>query len=298
MPKRRRWKLCACRAALGFSFAILLAAVPVRGQSQDPRPQLQQTQQSQPAQQAQPQPPTNAPAQQQPQAGQSQPAQAQPTQSQSGQSTQPQAPAPASTPPTAKQKDDRIFGVMPNYLTVNGVDVQPLTWKGKYKITAEGAFDPYEFVLVGVLAGIRQAEDTDKPFGQGTEGYAKRYGSGFADQAIGNMMTGAVYPSLLRTDPRYYRQGTGSVGRRLFYAATRIFVTRTDRGNNTFNASEFLGDATAAGISNLYYPVQDHTWANNLNTFATQISVDALGNVLKEFWPDLHHWISRKKDDQ
>lgn len=202
---------------------------------------------------------------------------------------------PANQENTGKKKDDRIFGVMPNYLTVNGEQVEPLTWKGKYKMTAEGAFDPYEFVLVGIVSGIHQAEDTDAPFGQGAEGYAKRYGSGFADQAIGNMMTGAVYPSLLRTDPRYYRRGTGTIGSRLWYAGTRIFVTLTDTGHKVFNASEFLGNATAAGISNAYYPAQDHTWSNNLNTFATQISIDALGNSLKEFWPDIHDLLKKLK---
>jgi hypothetical protein len=207
-------------------------------------------------------------------------------------SSQPQSANPAAP---EKQKDDRIFGVMPNYLTVNGVEVERLTWKGKYKMTAEGAFDPYEFVLVGVVSGIHQAENTDAPFGQGASGYAKRYGSGFADQSIGNMMTGAVYPSLFRTDPRYYRQGSGSIGRRLWYAASRIFVTRTDAGRSVFNASEFLGNATSAGISNVYYPKEDHTWSNNLNTFATQISIDAFGNALKEFWPDIHKLLKRGK---
>lgn len=192
-------------------------------------------------------------------------------------------------------KDDRIFGVMPNYLTVNGEQVAPLTWKSKYKMTAEGAFDPYEFGIVGVVSGIHQAENTDKPFGQGAEGYAKRYGSGFADQAIGNMMTGAVFPSLLRTDPRYYRAGKGTFGHRLGYAAGRIFVTLSDTGHRVFNASEFMGNAAAAGISNLYYPSMDRTVSNNMNTFATQLSIDCLGNFLKEFWPDIHGWLKRRK---
>lgn len=216
------------------------------------------------------------------------------------QQTQPQAtPKPAdpsqSLPDKPAQKDDRIFGVMPNHLTVEGgARVAPLTWKGKFKITAEGAFDPYEFVIVGVIAGIHQAENTDAPFGQGAQGYAKRYGAGFADQAIGNMMTGAVFPSLLRTDPRYYRMGEGTVGHRLRYSLTRIFVTRTDSGHRAFNFSEFGGNGVAAGISNLYYPASDRTVSNTLNTWGTQIVIDCFGNELKEFWPDIHHLLRKK----
>jgi hypothetical protein len=216
-----------------------------------------------------------------------------PSQNQSSKDQTPAQPPAQSSP--IKKINDRIFGVMPNYLTVNGEQAEPLNWKGKYKMTAEGAFDPYEFGLVGAVAGIHQAQDADEEFGQGAEGYAKRYGSGFADQAIGNMMTGAVFPSLLRTDPRYYRMGNGSFGHRMEYAVSRIFVTLTDTGRRVFNAPEFMGNAAAAGISNLYYPSEERRLSNNLNTFATQISIDALGNTLKEFWPDIHEWLKRRK---
>jgi len=193
------------------------------------------------------------------------------------------------------KEDDRIFGVMPNHLTINGDDAGPLTWKGKFAITAESAFDPYEFAIAGALAGVRQSDDSDAPFGQGAAGFAKRYASAFADQAIGNMMTGAVFPSLLRTDPRYYRLGKGSFGHRFKYTLSRIVITRTDSGHKVFNAPEFLGNVTAAGISNLYYPSQDRTFSNNAETFATQLAIDCFGNFLKEFWPDIHRHLKRNK---
>jgi hypothetical protein len=146
-----------------------------------------------------------------------------------------------------------------------------------------------------MVASIHQAENSDAPFGQGMQGYAKRYGAGFADQAIGNMMTGAVFPSLLRTDPRYFRMGEGRIRQRLGYSLTRIFVTRTDSGRRAINFSELGGNAVAAGISNLYYPSQDRTVSNNLSTWGTQIAIDCFGNELKEFWPDIHRKLSRNK---
>ena len=134
-----------------------------------------------------------------------------------------------------KSKDDRMFYVMPNYLTVdNQAQVVPLTWKQKFAITAKGAFDPYEFVIVGVVAGIRQADDAYPAFGQGMSGYGQRYGTAFADQVDGNIMVGGVFPSILKTDPRYFRLGRGKVGQRFFYAFSRVFVTRKDSGGNIF----------------------------------------------------------------
>ena len=184
---------------------------------------------------------------------------------------------------------------MPNYLTVqNETQVKPLTPGQKFKITAEGTFDPYEFVIVGVLAGIRQADNSSPAFGQGAAGFGKRYAAGFADQAIGNIMVGGVFPSLLRTDPRYFQLGKGRFAHRFGYALSRIVVARKDSGGHTFNFSEFLGNGAATGISTLYYPAQDRSVSSSLSNWSTQLAVDALGNELKEFWPDIHRKIQKK----
>jgi|SRR5579862_5529017 hypothetical protein len=219
-----------------------------------------------------------------------------------------QTPAPAqSTPPPAadqnqiapgqtqstQKKNDRMFFVMPNFLTVeNESEIKPLTWKGKFAITADGAFDPYEFAIAGVLAGIRQAENAYPGFGQGFVGYAKRYGTAFADQVDGNMMVGAVFPSILKTDPRYFRMGNGSAFHRFTYAISRIFITRKDSGGSTFNFSEPVGNGVAIGISNLYYPAENRSVSSNLSGWGLQMGLDAFGNELKEFWPDVHRRIA------
>jgi hypothetical protein len=147
---------------------------------------------------------------------------------------------------------------------------------------------------VGVLAGIRQAQDAYPAFGQGFEGYAKRYGAGLADQVDGNIMVGAVFPSILKTDPRYFQLGKGGFFHRFGYAISRIFVTRKDSGGNFFNFSEFLGNATAIAISNVYYPAADRGFTSSLNNWGIQMGIDAFGNELKEFWPDIHRHLPKK----
>jgi hypothetical protein len=210
-----------------------------------------------------------------------------------------QNPPPASTSSGNQnqktKKDDRMFYVMPNYLTVeNESQVKPLTVGQKFKITAEGAFDPYEFFVVGVLAGIRQAGNTNPAFGQGAAGFGKRYGTAFADQVDGNMMVGGVFPSLLHTDPRYFQMGKGGGRHRALYAFSRIFITRKDSGGQTFNFAEPLGNGVATAVSTLYYPAQDRSALGSFTNWGTQMAVDALGNELKEFWPDIHRKIQRK----
>jgi len=189
-----------------------------------------------------------------------------------------------------------MFYVMPNYLTVdNQSQVPPISWKEKFAITAKGTFDPYEFGIVGVVAGIRQAENAYPGFGQGASGYAKRYGAAFADQVDGNIMSGAVFPSILRTDPRYFRRAKGRFGRRFGYAISRVLVTRKDSGGNMFNIPEFGGNATAIAISNVYYPASDRSFTSSLSGFTVQMGIDAFGNELKEFWPDIHGYLQRRR---
>lgn len=219
----------------------------------------------------------------------------------SGQTKSPDASTPAGQDKkksdAKKSKDDRMFYVMPNYLTVDSQSqVQPLSWKEKFAISAKGSFDPYEFTVVGIVAGIRQAENASPGFGQGMQGYAKRYGAAFADQVDGNVMVGGLFPTILKFDPRYFQLGRGSFMHRFGYSMSRIVVGRTDSGRNTFNFPEFGGNATAIAISNLYYPESNLSFRSSFSDFSTQVGLDALGNELKEFWPDIHHYLQRRHE--
>jgi hypothetical protein len=226
-------------------------------------------------------------------------ARAMPAQSEGRPATQSQPPADKNNEAgkeSTKSKNDRMFFVMPNFLTVeNESRVAPISWKEKFIITTKGAFDPYEFFVVGILAGVRQAENAYPGFGQGFEGYAKRYGAGFADQVDGNIMVGGVFPTILKTDPRYFQLGKGRFLYRFGYAFSRILITRRDSGGRMFNIPEFAGNATAIAISNLYYPAADRGFSAGANNWGVQMGIDALGNELKEFWPDIHRRLTKKK---
>ena len=260
---------------------ILSIATFCSGQSASPTPTSDPVQSTQP-------PATSSPKQGQPV---DQPSAQSSSQDQSGpvkkDSTQKD-----STQEDPKKKDDRMFYVMPNYLTVDSQSqVEPISWKEKFAITAKGAFDPYEFAIVGVVAGIRQAENSYPAFGQGAEGYAKRYGAAFADQVDGNIMVGGVFPSILKTDPRYFRLGRGRIAHRFGYAIGRVVVARKDSGGSMFNIPEFAGNATAIAISNVYYPASDRSVSSSLTNWTVQMGIDAFGNELKEFWPDVHNYL-------
>jgi hypothetical protein len=192
--------------------------------------------------------------------------------------------------------NDRLFGVLPNYATVENEHLfRPLSAKGKFKLSAESMLDPVTFPFIGFVALIGQAENSEPSYGQGMKGYAKRYGTSYADAGIGTTMTTSVLPALLRQDPRYFQLGKGSILYRSFYSVSRIFVTRTDTGGHQFNYSEIAGNMVAAGISNAYHPKDDRSLANTLSVWGTDIMWDTASNVAKEFWPDIHRKLRRKK---
>jgi hypothetical protein len=194
--------------------------------------------------------------------------------------------------------DKRVLGVLPNYRTANETAVYtPITAKQKFTIASKDSFDYPLVALAGFIAGWGQLTNANPSFGQGAAGYFRRLGTSYADQAIGNMMTEAIFPTLLHEDPRYFRRGYGSKWSRTFYAASRVLVTRTDAGNWRFNYSEVLGNATAVAISNAYYP-DNRTAGANIEKLGQQIGIDAVSQVLKEFWPDIKRkFFEHHKDE-
>jgi hypothetical protein len=194
--------------------------------------------------------------------------------------------------------NDRLFWTLPNFLTVDYEGQYPTLTPGqKFTVVAKGSFDYIEYPWYAVLAGISQAENSEPGYGQGAAGYGKRYGAAFADGTIENFMTGAVLPTVLREDPRYYQLGRGGFRHRTVYAVSRIFVTRTDSGHAQFNFSEFLGSASAAAISTYsYHPSSDRTLSNTASVWGTQVGYDTITLVVKEFWPDIQRKFQKKKN--
>ena len=193
-------------------------------------------------------------------------------------------------------EDKRAYGVLPNYRTAEASNpFTPLTAKQKLTIAAKDSFDGAVYPTAMVFSVIYQAQNSNPSFGQGFKGYARRVGTSFGDQMIGNMMTEGFMPALLREDPRYFRIGEGSFKHRLWYAATRVIITANDRNHKTFNFAEWGGNSSAVAISNLYYR-DGRTWQDNLQRLLTQCGTDTLSNVLKEFWPDVKRRLLRKKN--
>jgi hypothetical protein len=181
------------------------------------------------------------------------------------------------------QVHQRVLGVFPNFYTSFIWNAAPLKPRLKFKLAFRSAIDPVTFFTTSTLAGIQQARDTYPDYGQGAEGYAKRYGADYGDIFIGRMLGAAVFPTLFHQDPRYFYQGTGSITSRAWHALSSAFICRGDNGNLQFNASHILGNFAAGGISNLYRPQDDRGIVLAIDNALLHTAANAAGNLAREF---------------
>lgn len=190
--------------------------------------------------------------------------------------------------------NDRFFDAMPNYVVEDAMKLPPLTTHEKFGLANASVFDPFTIPFVGFLAAVDQANDSPKSWGQGWGAYGERFGEEFGDNGIGTYMTVAIFPTILREDPRYYEMKKGPIVRRMTYSIERLFITFTDSGNVSFNYSEIAGNAAATAVSNIYHPPEDRTVTRNLGTWGMLIMWDGVSNEMKEFWPDIRRKIFHK----
>ena len=201
-----------------------------------------------------------------------------------------------SADPERRVQTKRILGVIPNYRSVSSdTELPPQSFKDKFVLATQDSFDYSSFILAGAIAGVAQAQSSYPEFRQGGAGYARYYWHAFADQAVGNYFTEAIVPSLSREDSRYYTLGHGNFLHRSGYAVSRLFITRTDSGGRTFNFSEIGGNLAGAAVSDTYYPSRERTWTKTQQKWVTQVGLDGVFNMFKEFWPDINRAIFHEK---
>jgi len=193
--------------------------------------------------------------------------------------------------------NDRLFWTLPDFLTLENVGkVPPLTTGQEFRVVTRETLDWSTIPYVAFVAALSQADRNDKSYGQGWGAYGKRSASAFGDTAIENYMVGAVFPSMLGEDPRYYQMGKGGFWRRTKYSVSRIVITRTNAGNNRFNYSEIVGAAVAAGVGNIYHAQSDRTFSNTMSIWGQQVAWDTFTVEMREFWPDLRRAVGKRRD--
>jgi hypothetical protein len=185
---------------------------------------------------------------------------------------------------TFTQKLDRLSVRDPHYKP--GLVLCSLEIKDKLFLFLRDSVDPETFLASGFDAGLSQARNSDAAFGQGGAGYGKRFGAAYADEVQYRFFKEFTYPTLLGEDPRYYRLGQGSTGRRFLHAVKHAVVAYNDNGRPMFNFSEWLGEASGTSLSNLYHPGNRRGFWPAAENVAIDVALDVGYDELREFWPE------------
>jgi Carboxypeptidase regulatory-like domain len=183
-----------------------------------------------------------------------------------------------------EEEKQRALGIIPNFYVTYIPDAAPLTPGQKFGLAWKSMVDPVTFGLTGAIAGLQQAQNDFSGYGQGAEGYGRRYGAAYGDMVTSTLIGSAILPSLLKQDPRYFYKGTGSKRSRLLYAIANSVICKGDNGRWQANYSAIIGGLAAGGISNLYYPAKDREGAElTFENALIGIGATAAANVLQEF---------------
>ena len=181
------------------------------------------------------------------------------------------------------QEQQRVLGVFPNFYSSYIWDAAPLSPGQKFQLAMRSIVDPFSFVGSGIFAAAEQWQNTFPDYGQGAQGYAKRFGAAYADEALSRMIGSAILPSVLHQDPRYFYRGAGSKKSRVLYAISQAVTCRADNGRMQPNYSYVLGSFAAGGISNLYHPAGDRGVGLTIGNGFLNVGAHAIDNLAREF---------------
>src|ERR1700754_1262913 len=200
----------------------------------------------------------------------------------------PQTPAPQAEGPKAQLKQTfQVLGRKSIFFPELAHERKPLTSKQKFQLAVDETIAPSRFLGSAFTAGIGQARDSLHDYGQGWEGYGKRYGSSVASNASSHLFGTGLLPSLTHEDPRYFVKIFGSPRSRILYAMSRVLITRTDDGRSTFNWSNVMGGLMAESLAVSYLPDSERTAGKTFSRFGVRLGFSALDNVVKEYWPTI-----------
>jgi Carboxypeptidase regulatory-like domain len=181
------------------------------------------------------------------------------------------------------EEQQRVLRVIPNFYVTYVPDAAPLAPRQKFQLAWKATIDPITVAVVGATAGFEQATNYYSGYGQGAQGYGKRFGATYANFLTSTFIGDAVLPSLLKQDPRYFYRGTGSKRSRLLYALGYTFFCKGDNGRYEPNYSELGGIFISSGIGNAYYPSTDRGVGRTFQGALIGMAGSSAANVLEEF---------------
>jgi hypothetical protein len=191
-------------------------------------------------------------------------------------------PVEVATEQVKEQEQQRVLGFIPNFYVTYREDAAPLTTKLKFQLAWKSSTDPITIAGTAFLAGLQQAGDQHSEFGQGAQGYGKRLGAAYGGVVASTFLSGAVFPTLLKQDPRYFYKGNGSTGSRILRSVVNSVWCKGDNGRWQINYSNIAGSFGGAAVTSAYYPTKNQARATLTNGLI-RMGESSLAGIFQEF---------------
>lgn len=162
-----------------------------------------------------------------------------------------------------------------------------LTSDKKFELFLDKSLSPPQVLSSLAGAGIGQSNDSLHQYGQGADGYAKRFGSSMASGASSHFFGTFLLPTMLHEDPRFFVRMSGGPKARIGNALRRVLLIRRDDGRMAFNFPGTLGPLAAEALANTYLPDSERTVPKTFQRFGIRIGWGAANNIVKEYWPTI-----------
>ncbi len=159
-----------------------------------------------------------------------------------------------------------------------------LTLGQRFKIYRTSLLRPYTVVGPAFGAGIGQWEDEPPEWGQGGQGYARRFASGMARSVISESIRFGV-AAMDGEDPRYHRSLESGFWNRTRHVFVETFTSETASGTRIPAYSRFAGTYGAAFISNAWYPDSRATAGYAVRRGSTALASSLGLHMFEEFVP-------------
>ena len=172
------------------------------------------------------------------------------------------------------------------------VNAASMSVERKFELFVDNSISLHTLALASLGAGMRQATDSPRGYGQGGDGYAKRFGSSMARVASSNFFGTFLLASALHQDPRFFPERNPTFGHSVKYSVQRLFVTRNDEGRDVANWPGVMGPLLSEGLANAYWPEQDRTAGQTFERYGIDLAVRIGGNMFREYWPVFFRKVS------
>jgi hypothetical protein len=194
--------------------------------------------------------------------------------------TPPTQPGQVATPPSQDE-----LKTQPGVINLpNTVSAPPFTIRDKFDYRVVQAFGLRGYLGAAVGATIGQASGTPYAWGGGVEGFAKRYGSGFAGN-LSRQTFAFLIESATAEDPRYFPSQERTFKQRTLNAAKQVVATKTDSNHSSFAYGRVISAFGAGELTSVWQPGNNGGFGNGLKRGTYSLGADFAYNMMQELVP-------------